>query len=293
MFHRRIGNLLATALLTLLCSPAFAALSGTFTVAPTSGNAPLGVTLSWSATGFTAATTCAASGSWTGSKATSGSQGVTNLLSNASYTLTCTTPAIPPVPVGSWTATLSWQPPTENTDGSALTNLAGFRILYGDSATALNQSIDVPGAGKTSYIVDILTSGTKFFTVRAYASTGAESVNSNIASKSGTVTAGSPGAPAEVWTKTVAVTVTPQPAPPVLSVAANAPAYKQNVGNADKVSMITVGKTKTVAPCDPLTGVIAANTTYNLVLRKYVITPGGAPLPTNILQTFARCQRVG
>jgi hypothetical protein len=31
-------------------------------------------------------------------------------------------------------ATLSWTAPTENTDGTTLANLAGYRIRYGTSA---------------------------------------------------------------------------------------------------------------------------------------------------------------
>ena len=35
-------------------------------------------------------------------------------------------------------ATLSWMPPTENADGSALTDLAGYRIYYGRNPNTLN-----------------------------------------------------------------------------------------------------------------------------------------------------------
>lgn len=299
MPHRTIGGALAAALLLLLCSPVLAALSGTFTVSPASGNAPLSATLSWNVTGFSAATTCVASGSWTGSKATSGSLGVTNLLSNASYTLTCTTPAIPGTPgtpLIPWTAHLSWVPPTQNTDNSVLTDLAGFRVLYGDSATALSQIVNVPGAGVTSYDIDFTANGAKFFAVRAYTSGASESANSNVASKTGTVTPatpGIPGVPADVWTRVVAVAVTPQPAPPLLTVAANAPAFRPNIGNVNKISAMQVGKMRVAANCDALQGFIAANTTYNLVLKQYVVTASGNPLPTNVLQTFARCQKVG
>lgn len=303
MVHRKLCGFIAAALLSFLSAypvTSAAALAGTFTVSPTSGNAPLSATLSWSVTGSTAATTCVSTGSWTGSKATSGSLGVTNLLSSAAYTLTCTTPAKPAVPSTPWTATLSWQPPTQNTDGTNLTNLAGFRVLYGSSATALNQTIDVPGAGHSTYAVDISVTGTTFFAVKAYTcnnppgcSEQSESSNSNVVSKAGTVTAGVPGVPADVWTRTVSVAVTPQPEAPILSVAANAPAYKLNIGNADKVSMIQVGKTKARTSCDPVTAVLAANTQYNLVKRQNVVALSGSSIPTNVMQTFARCSKVG
>jgi hypothetical protein len=79
-------------------------------------------------------------------------------------------------------ATLSWAAPDENTDGSALTNLAGYRIYFGTSADALDQVIDIPTVGITEYVVDNLTAGTYYFSIRAYNSAGAESALSNIVS---------------------------------------------------------------------------------------------------------------
>jgi hypothetical protein len=80
-------------------------------------------------------------------------------------------------------ATLSWAPPTENTDGSALTNLAGYRIYYGTSATALTQVVQLSSAGITTYVVENLAPSTYYFSVRAYNAAGAESTNSNVVSK--------------------------------------------------------------------------------------------------------------
>jgi hypothetical protein len=80
-------------------------------------------------------------------------------------------------------ATVMWQPPTTNTDGSSLTNLAGYRIYYGTSANSLSQTIQIPSAGATAYVVEGLAPGTWYFAVRSYNSAGAESANSNIVSK--------------------------------------------------------------------------------------------------------------
>ena len=80
-------------------------------------------------------------------------------------------------------ATLSWTPPTQNTDGSTLTNLAGYRIHYGVSASTLTQSIQIANPGVTTYVIENLSPGTYYFAVRAYTSGGAESANSSIASK--------------------------------------------------------------------------------------------------------------
>ena len=93
------------------------------------------------------------------------------------------TPTNPPPPATSGSATVVWSPPTTNSDGSTLANLAGFRIYYGTSATSLTQTLDVPGVGLTSFVVPDLAAGTWYFAVKAYTSTGDESGLSNVASK--------------------------------------------------------------------------------------------------------------
>jgi hypothetical protein len=85
--------------------------------------------------------------------------------------------------ISTGSATISWLPPTENTDGSALTDLAGFRIYYGTSAMALTQTTTITNPGLTSYMIENLAAATWYFSVRAYAADGAESALSNIASK--------------------------------------------------------------------------------------------------------------
>ena len=81
-------------------------------------------------------------------------------------------------------ATVNWQPPTANTNGSAITNLAGYTISYGTSATNLSSSVKVANAGLTSYVVENLTAGsTYYFGVAAYNSAGETSKVSNVASK--------------------------------------------------------------------------------------------------------------
>lgn len=104
-----------------------------------------------------------------------------------STVFTITTPTTPPPPPpATGTALIRWTPPTTNTDGSALTNLAGWRIEYGPVGIAgpnLNRSVSVSGPALTSYVVEGLTAGPWAFAVRAVASTGAESVPSAIATK--------------------------------------------------------------------------------------------------------------
>jgi hypothetical protein len=80
-------------------------------------------------------------------------------------------------------ATLSWTAPTENTDGSTLSNLSGYRIRYGTSAGALTQTIVINNASVTTYVVEDLAPATWYFAVTAVNSTGSESAYSNVANK--------------------------------------------------------------------------------------------------------------
>jgi hypothetical protein len=80
-------------------------------------------------------------------------------------------------------ASLTWEPPTTNTDGSTLTNLAGYRIVYGASPQQLTQTIQVASAGMSSYVVENLAPGTYYFALRAYTTKGVESVDSNVVTK--------------------------------------------------------------------------------------------------------------
>ena len=91
--------------------------------------------------------------------------------------------AINVVDVSNGGGVAAWTPPTQNTDGSSLTNLAGYRIAYGTSANALTQTVQVANVGITRYIFDNLSPGTYYFAVRAYTWNGTESANSNVASK--------------------------------------------------------------------------------------------------------------
>ena len=85
--------------------------------------------------------------------------------------------------VANGSATLSWLPPTTNTDGSPLTNLAGFKIYWGTVSGNYSSSTTVMNAGLTAYVVTNLTPNTYYFTVTALNSTGTESVFSNVVSK--------------------------------------------------------------------------------------------------------------
>jgi hypothetical protein len=83
----------------------------------------------------------------------------------------------------SGSATLSWQPPTTNTDGSTLTNLSGYRVSYGTISRQYDQSLSLPNAALTSVVIENLSTGTWYFSVKALTSTGVESDFSREASK--------------------------------------------------------------------------------------------------------------
>jgi len=80
------------------------------------------------------------------------------------------------------TVTLSWLAPTTNTNGSPVTQLTGYTIYYGNSPSALTQSVVVKGASSTGYEITGLTSGTWYFAVAANAADGIESAMSNVSS---------------------------------------------------------------------------------------------------------------
>src|SRR5262249_32768130 len=105
--------------------------------------------------------------------------------SDQSYTLTCAGTggnAVASTTVTVRTAALSWTAPTQNTDGSALTNLAGYKVYWGPSSRNYTQNASVNGASATSFTAS-LTPGTWFFATTAFDSTGAESAKSNEVSK--------------------------------------------------------------------------------------------------------------
>jgi Putative Ig domain len=86
-------------------------------------------------------------------------------------------------PTTNGTATLSWTPPTNNTNGTTLTNLAGFEINYGTSAGSLTQTLQIPNSVATNGTVSGLTSGTWYFAVVSYNTDGSSSALSSVVSK--------------------------------------------------------------------------------------------------------------
>jgi hypothetical protein len=89
----------------------------------------------------------------------------------------------PPASPTTGSANLSWSVPTQNTDGTPLTDLAGYHIYYGTTEGVWTSTVTVMDATETTYVVSGLSHGTYYFTVAAFNSEGTDSPESNVGSK--------------------------------------------------------------------------------------------------------------
>lgn len=80
-------------------------------------------------------------------------------------------------------ATLTWEAPTSNTNGTALTNLSGYRIYYGANEGEMSETVQITNVGIQTYVIEDLQPGTWYFAVRALSSDGTESPLSDVVSK--------------------------------------------------------------------------------------------------------------
>lgn len=76
---------------------------------------------------------------------------------------------------GSESYTLSWVAPTENEDGSALTDLAGYRIYYGMVSGDYTETVVLDSPGLTTYVLDNLAPGQYYLVMTAINSEAMES----------------------------------------------------------------------------------------------------------------------
>lgn len=170
-------------------SPATSITAGSaYSFRPT-GSDPEGRALTWSINSRPSwATFSTSNGQLSGTPAASHVGTYSNLVITASdgtnrTSLPAFSVAVNAAGSSSGSASLSWTPPTRNTNGTTLTNLAGYRIYYGTSPTNLSRTVQVNNAGLTRYVVSDLSAATWYFSVRAYTSGGAESGNSTTVSK--------------------------------------------------------------------------------------------------------------
>jgi hypothetical protein len=218
----------------------------TLTANRTTSQGSFAPVLTWSTS--PAARSCQASGGWSGSKSVAGTQTLPVISANTSYTLTCTW--------GTGSATVNWVPPTKNSDGTTLTNLARFKVVYGTSSSSLSQSVYVDDITRRSTTLSSLAPGPWYFAVRAVNTSNRESINSNVASKT---VAGASAA------KTVAISVTPSG---LRTVSTNVWDYRRKengvLARIGVVGQIALGK-----PCDP---------TFKVAQSHYAVNPADVTL---------------
>jgi hypothetical protein len=83
--------------------------------------------------------------------------------------------AITVAPAATKSVTLSWTAPTMNTDGTALTDPAGYTVFYGSASRQYSTSIKLPGVGTTSVEIQGLAAGTWYFSIKSSNVEGVES----------------------------------------------------------------------------------------------------------------------
>ncbi len=138
------------------------------------------VTLSWTSENADA---CVASGSWSGNKSLNGSE----IISPSQFStliLTCSAGAASVtqmVSIAVHNLQLSWQPPTENVDGSQLIDLSGFKIY---SVAGANYFLEADIASASSTFTTLAKpTGEYDLVMTAYDGNGNESSYSNVVRK--------------------------------------------------------------------------------------------------------------
>jgi hypothetical protein len=178
---RTLAAILALSAAAPLAHAQTPALTFTLETATTADKSAVVPRLTWATT--PAAASCTAGGDWSGTKTATGTQLLAAVNTSKAYSILCNWPGVA-------VAALTWTAPTTNTDGSALTDLAGFRVQYGKAANeaALDTSVYLQSPTATSWTSPTLAPGAWFFGVKAYNALGLESALSNIVTK--TTTAG-------------------------------------------------------------------------------------------------------
>ena len=76
---------------------------------------------------------------------------------------------------GDGTARVSWSQPDQNEDGSPLTDLAGYRIYYGNAPGDYDNTITIDNSFMSSYLIENLGESDWYFAMTAFNSLGIES----------------------------------------------------------------------------------------------------------------------
>lgn len=170
------------------------------------------------------------------------------------------------LPAMGQSANLTWTPPTQNTDGTPLTNLAGYKVYRGPAPTQFTASVTLQGGGSAAYVWNDLPAGTHYFAVTAINTANVESAFSNTASK--LIAGASPNPP-----------TIPQP------VTVAGPVFIFGV-TVDSLVRLEAGSVVAGRLCDPTQQVAYAGASYMRVPATSV-----TPFPgQQILAGFATCQ---
>jgi len=91
--------------------------------------------------------------------------------------------ALPSIAIGA-SADLTWAEPTQNEDGTPLTDLASYDIWYGCSQPGVYTNVETLAAPATTYtVIGLPSTGTCYFAAKAVNSSGQSSVFSNEAAR--------------------------------------------------------------------------------------------------------------
>jgi hypothetical protein len=120
---------------------------------------------------------CGGDASQTGTAGTSGTTGTSAATGSTTTTASSGASSLTPSGGSSTTGaiTLQWTAPTQNTDGTPITNLSGYEIHYGTESQDYTQTVQITNASATSYTVQNLPADTYYIAVTAYDSAGNES----------------------------------------------------------------------------------------------------------------------
>lgn len=135
-------------------------------------------TLRWDAPN---ATSCTAEGGWTGSRPVSGTFTVGPINATTTYRLTCDGPggsSLGMVSIQVTDKVLSWQAPTQNMDGSPLTDLAGYVIYWGVASRTYTGSYTINSPTITQWEATV-PPGAYYFAMTAFDTQNNESGYSN------------------------------------------------------------------------------------------------------------------
>ena len=106
---------------------------------------------------------CGSGGSSSGGSESNGNEGNKSTVGNGSGSGVAIVDSV----------TLSWNASTTNSDGSLLTDLAGYKVYYGMSSNNYTQTVDI--GNFTGAVINNLSPGTWCFSVTAYDTSGNES----------------------------------------------------------------------------------------------------------------------